>query len=287
MEICSLSKLTVEIPPARELVGDGQGEVCLSPTYLLQGRPVGPGERISFAHAGGFQCQGCGKTVKSLLRGFCYPCGTRKAAADLCVLSPDRCHFLQGTCREPDWGLAHCYQPHVLYLAASSKLKVGITRLGQVPTRWVDQGAGLACALAVTTSRHQAGVLEKLLGAEFGETTYWRSMLLQGNSTMDAGEFEEARTRALERLTQTPKSRWAVASPGGADASSVELLPRSPRLKLTYPWPKDVNLPKRSLTLEDGPIAGKVLGIKGQYVLLESGTWNVRRHEGYLVEETR
>ena len=83
MEICSLSKLTVEIPPARELVGDGQGEVCLSPTYLLQGRPVGPGERISFAHAGGFQCQGCGKTVKSLLRGFCYPCGTRKAAADL------------------------------------------------------------------------------------------------------------------------------------------------------------------------------------------------------------
>ncbi len=92
-------------------------------------------------------CCACGAdTRKSYADGFCYGCFRRLARCDLCVVEPVRCHFAQGTCREPEWGERFCMQPHLVYLANSSGAKVGITtcrpagaalaRSGRRPRGW-------------------------------------------------------------------------------------------------------------------------------------------------------
>ena len=97
------------------------------------------GMPIRLACTGEIHCQHCGrKTRKSFNQGFCYPCFTRLPQCDTCIVKPEKCHFHEGTCRDPSWGERHCFRSHVVYLANSSGLKVGITRGAQVPTRWMD-----------------------------------------------------------------------------------------------------------------------------------------------------
>ena len=99
------------------------------------------GQSISLEYDGHINCIECGRsTRKSFNQGYCFPCLRALAACDMCIVKPELCHFHLGTCREPNWGEQHCMQPHVVYLANSSALKVGVTRQSQVPTRWIDQG---------------------------------------------------------------------------------------------------------------------------------------------------
>jgi hypothetical protein len=51
-------------------------------------------------------------------------------------------------------------QPHYVYLANSSGLKVGLTRASQIPTRWLDQGAAQALLCVRVPTRRQAGLVE-------------------------------------------------------------------------------------------------------------------------------
>ena len=106
--------------------------------------PMNPlvGQRLVLEYLGKINCLHCGrKTNKSFNQGYCYPCFTRLAQCDSCIVSPEKCHYAAGTCREPEWGEANCMIDHVVYLANTSGLKIGITRNTQVPTRWMDQGA--------------------------------------------------------------------------------------------------------------------------------------------------
>ncbi|MEQ8514948.1 MAG: DUF2797 domain-containing protein, partial [Chromatocurvus sp.] len=101
---------------------------------------IGRTLRLSFL--GDIHCIYCDrKTRKSFSQGYCYPCFKRLARCDSCIVKPETCHFFAGTCREPEWGEANCMIDHVVYLANTSGIKVGITRGSQVPTRWMDQGA--------------------------------------------------------------------------------------------------------------------------------------------------
>jgi hypothetical protein len=72
---------------------------------------------LSMEYLGNYQCCSCQKVVKKIYSGYCYVCLIKKASADMCILNPYKCHFSQGTCREPDWALQFCYQPHFVYLA--------------------------------------------------------------------------------------------------------------------------------------------------------------------------
>ena len=117
-------------------------------TYALpvgeQTVPLNPllGKNISLCFDGEINCINCGrKTNKSFQQGYCYPCMQSLARCDLCILKPELCHYHKGSCREPEWGRDNCMIDHIVYLAVSSGLKVGITRHSQVPTRWIDQGA--------------------------------------------------------------------------------------------------------------------------------------------------
>ena len=106
--------------------------------------PLNPyiGKTIRLEYSGQINCIACGrKTKKSFNQGYCFPCMRSLAECDMCIVRPEQCHFDQGTCRDEQWALRHCMQEHIVYLANSSGLKVGITRHTQIPTRWIDQGA--------------------------------------------------------------------------------------------------------------------------------------------------
>ncbi len=231
------------------------------------------GAELTLKATGRIFCSGCDKqTPKSYAQGHCYRCFKRLARCDLCVMAPHRCHFAAGTCREPEWGEAFCMQPHWVYLANVTGLKVGITRGGHEQGRWMDQGAVQARLLARAVSRHAAGLLEVALAAHISDRAQWR-MLVAGNPPPLDLDLEAARARAL--VPDPPKGVTYLAD-ADAEARVHEL---------TYPiaaWPSVTRLNFR----KTHTVVGVLQGIKGQYLLLDSGVFNVREHGGYEIELT-
>ena len=74
-------------------------------------------------------------------------------------------------------------QPHVVYLASSSHLKVGVTRKSQLPTRWIDQGAQQAITILEVPNRYLAGIAEVALKVIFSDKTQWRKMVQNQTET--------------------------------------------------------------------------------------------------------
>lgn len=230
------------------------------------------GQSVKLRFTGNIHCLACGQaTKKSYSQGYCYPCSQRLASCDLCIVRPERCHYHLGTCREPEWGEANCLQPHVVYLANSSGVKVGITRLGQVPTRWLDQGARQALPILMTQTRLQSGRVETLLAEHIADKTDWRK-LLKGDAPERDLPAEWERLRGLVE-----------------DALAKLELPAELQAKLPgyqefhYPvhqYPTKVS----SLNPEKNPeIEGTLWGLKGQYWILDRGVLNIRKFGGYEV----
>lgn len=226
---------------------------------------VGGGLLIEYL--GRVSCSHCGSdTPKSYGGGYCYRCFTTLARCDLCVVSPDRCHFAAGTCREPAWGEAHCMRPHLVYLANSSGPKVGITTRGGELTRWLDQGATQGLVVAEAATRHLAGVTEATLARLISDRTDWRALLREDAAPVDLPALRDGLRPRIGTLPEGVSWR---------DDGRVE----------TLAFPVEA-YPARleRLTLERHPrVAGRLAGIKGQYLLFEHGVLNVRRHRGYHV----
>ena len=136
------------------------------------------GKTIKLTYSGEIHCIECGrKTKKNYNQGYCYPCFQSLAKCDMCIMKPETCHYHEGTCREPQWGEEFCFQDHYVYLANSSGIKVGITRGTQIPTRWMDQGAGQALPIFKVANRLQSGLIEVALKQHVSDRTDWRKML--------------------------------------------------------------------------------------------------------------
>ena len=240
--------------------------------------PLDPlaGQRLTIRYTGDILCTHCGRaTKKSYSQGHCFPCSQRLAACDLCIVKPERCHYHEGTCREPDWGEAHCMQPHVVYIANTSGLKVGITRKGQIPTRWIDQGAYAALPVAEVASRRIAGLLEVALAQHVADRTDWRAML---KGDPPAADLRSTAAALIERVSgPLDEIRQAF----GSDAFT--LLGNAEPVTIRYPvleYPAKV----RSLNLDKQPeITGMLVGVKGQYLIFDTGVLNIRKYTGYVV----
>ncbi len=245
----------------------GDAEVPLNP--LLE-------KKISLHFSGQINCVKCArKTSKSFNQGYCYPCFQRLAECDSCIIHPERCHFDQGTCKEPAWGERFCMQDHIVYLANSSGLKVGITRGTQVPTRWVDQGATQALAIIRVRTRLQSGAVEVMFKQHVADKTNWRDMLKGEATTLDmhakAAELISKCESDLKEL-EDKFGFFAISVLNGVDTVNIE-----------YPV---VTYPEKvaSLNFDKTPIVeGALLGIKGQYLILDTGVINMRRFSGYEV----
>ncbi len=234
------------------------------------------GKKLSLKFEGKITCVECGrKTSKSFSQGYCYPCFKSKAACDLCIMSPERCHFAAGTCREPEWAEKNCNVDHFVYLANSSGIKVGITRHTQIPTRWIDQGARQALALFRVSTRHQSGILEVAFKEHVADKTHWQRML-KGEP-----EAQDMFARRDELLPKVEAQLSAFVETFGQ--SSVEKLGSAEVTEITYPileYPQKVssrNFDKTEL------VEGTLMGIKGQYLIFDSGVINIRKFGGYHV----
>jgi hypothetical protein len=233
------------------------------------------GERLRLEYLGRILCRHCGReTRKSFNQGHCFPCFRKLASCDSCIVSPEKCHYHLGSCREPEWGESFCMQPHLVYLSNASGLKVGITRHTQVPTRWLDQGAESALPLYQTSSRYLAGLVEVAAKAHVSDRTNWRAML---KGSPDPVELERERERFRELLAPDVA---ALRTEYGEDA--VTDLDDSPAF-WSYPvdrWPEKVS----SHNLEKHPVLeGRLDGIKGQYLIFDSGVINIRKYTAYEV----
>lgn len=234
------------------------------------------GQPLQFRYAGAIHCQNCQrKTNKSYSGGFCFPCSQKLAQCDLCFMKPELCHFDRGTCREPDWGLAVCMQDHIVYLANSSGLKVGITRIGQVPTRWLDQGATQAVPIFRVKSRYQSGLVEVLFKQHVSDRTDWRKML-KGDA--EALDLPAQRDRLMRECASDIAALQSQFEPGAISPLSSENM-----VSIQYPvtqYPDKI----KALNFDKTPqIEGVLQGIKGQYLLLDSGVLNIRKFAGYQV----
>lgn len=231
------------------------------------------GERLRLVFSGRIHCIACGReTRKSFNQGYCFPCFRALARCDRCIVSPELCHFHLGTCREPQWGLSNCMQPHVVYLANSSGLKVGITRKSQIPTRWIDQGAAQAVPLVEAASRRVSGLVEVALKARIDDRTDWRRMLKGPPEPADlAGQAETLRPLCAEALEASDEDCSSALSARDGDAIRDFDYP-----VLEYPGKV------RSINAEKQPtIDATLLGIKGQYLILDTGVINMRKYAGY------
>ena len=239
------------------------------PLNDLIGRPL----RLDFD--GVIRCIHCDrKTNKSFNQGFCYPCFRKLAACDSCIMSPEKCHYHLGTCREPEWGETHCMVEHVVYLANSSGLKVGITRGSQVPTRWIDQGAVDAIPMVRVATRYIAGLVEVACKAHVADQTNWRAMLKGDVPELD---LAQERQRMLGLIADDLE---ALRQTHGQD--SIREVDEQ-GLGLSYPvqvWPAKI----KTHNLDKSPeVEGVLEGIKGQYLILDTGVINIRKFTGYEV----
>ncbi|UUY10657.1 DUF2797 domain-containing protein [Pseudomonas sp. J452] len=240
--------------------------------------PVNPllGKRIRLEFLGAIHCSHCGrKTKKSFAQGYCYPCFTKLAQCDSCIMSPERCHYDAGTCREPQWGEQFCMTDHVVYLANSSGIKVGITRASQIPTRWLDQGASQALPIFRVATRQQSGFVEDLLRSQVADKTNWRALLKGDAEPVDlAGVREQLMSSCAEGIAAL-QQRFGLQAI--QPVSDVEVL------EIRYPvdaYPSKV----ASHDLEKTPVVEGILkGIKGQYLILDTGVINLRKYTAYQV----
>ncbi|UVL20851.1 DUF2797 domain-containing protein [Pseudomonas sp. B21-023] len=238
--------------------------------------PVNPliGQSIRLEYLGAIHCSHCGKRTKtSFSQGYCYPCMTKLAQCDVCIMAPERCHYDAGTCREPSWGEQFCMTDHVVYLANSSGIKVGITRATQLPTRWLDQGASQALPIMRVATRQQSGLVEDVLRSQVPDRTNWRALLKDDAEVLDLPAIREQIFDACADGIRGLQERFGL--------QAIQPLPDAEVVQMRYPveaYPKKIV----SFNLDKDPVVeGTLLGIKGQYLIFDTGVINIRKYTAY------
>lgn len=233
------------------------------------------GKELALRFEACINCQNCGKkTKKSFSQGYCYPCMKKLARCDMCIMKPETCHFHEGTCREPEWGQENCFVPHYVYLSNTSGLKVGITRHTQIPTRWVDQGATQATIIFKVSTRQQSGFVEMAFKDLIADKTNWRTMLKENQPDRDL--IAEA-SSLKEKLAESMNSIITNYSENEIESISGETV------NLRYPileFPTKI----KSHNFDKNPLVeGTLMGIKGQYLIFDTGVINIRKFTAYQV----
>ena len=221
------------------------------------------GQKIILNFSGTIRCVHCQRvTKKSFSQGYCFPCARSLAQTDLCIVRPHTCAFFEGGCRDSEWGEKNCMTDHVVYLANSSGLKVGITRQENRFNRWIDQGASKAIPIARVSKRIDAGKIEAHLSKNLSDKTNWRKMLTNQVPEIDLQSQKELVLKSMpEGISWEPLTE--------------------PVYSFRYPvhtYPEKV----KSHNLDKTPtVEGRLLGIKGQYFILDTGVLNIRKFTGY------
>jgi len=215
----------------------------------------------------GYQCLNCGLNKKIYRQGFCYDCFYEIPQAADWIMRPElSTAHLDKEDRDLVYEKKVQLQPHIVYLANSSNVKVGVTRKTQVPTRWIDQGAHEAIEIVEVPNRYLAGITEVALKEHVADKTNWRTMLK--NEIVDENLVEWR--QKLKQFIPEEAQQYFIEN--------------NSETHLDFPvlqYPKKL----KSLNLAKTPsYEGVLKGIKGQYLIFEDNTvFNVRSSEGYIV----
>ena len=227
------------------------------------------GKNIKIRFLDSIKCVICDKQIdKSFFQGFCYSCFTTAPQAEECVLKPELCRAHEGVARDMEYATKNCLSEQIVYLSITDNVKVGVTRVSQIPTRWIDQGATKAIVLARVPNRYTAGMLEVNLKEFFTDKTNWQRMLK--NTCIATMSLSEAKEHAINNMSSEFKQY--------VDSDSTIVNIEYPVQK--YPEKiKTINLDKT------GEYQGKLVGIKGQYLIFEDDSViNIRKFSGYKID---
>lgn len=239
------------------------------------------GQQIRLEFLGAIHCTHCQRpTKKSFAQGYCWPCFSKLPQCDTCMMSPEKCHYDADTCRDPEWAQDFCMTDHFVYLANSTGVKVGITRGTQLPTRWLDQGAIQAVPIFRVATRQQSGFVEDVLRSQVADRTNWRTLLKGDVEPIDLIAIREQLMDSCEQPLLELQQRFGL--------QAIQPINDVDVLDITYPvqaYPSKL----KSFNLDKDPVAeGTLIGIKGQYLLFDTGVINIRKYTSYqLAVSTR
>ena len=214
-----------------------------------------------------YQCLNCGEDRPIYRQGFCRSCFFETPAAGDWIMRPElSTAHLDKEDRDLEYEKKVQLQPHIVYLANSSNIKVGVTRKSQIPTRWIDQGAHEAIEILEAPNRYLAGITEVALKSHLSDKTNWRKMLTNDIEDQDLMAW---RDKMADFVPQEAAAYYLH--------NQTEIVLEFPVLQ----YPDKV----KSLNLQKNPEFGGVLkGIKGQYLIFGDNTvFNVRANEGHVV----
>ena len=215
-----------------------------------------------------YQCLNCGLNKPIYRQGFDKQCFFDVPQAADWIMRPElSTAHLDKEDRDLAFEKKVQLQPHIVYLANSSNVKVGVTRKQQVPTRWIDQGAHEAIEIVEVPNRYLAGITEVALKDYVADKTNWRKMLKNDIEDENLVEWRER----LKQYIPNEAIDYFIES--------------NTETNIEFPVYKYPEKPK-SLNLSKTPhYSGKLVGIKGQYFIFEDNiVFNVRANEGLVVE---
>jgi len=217
-----------------------------------------------------YQCLACHKDIKIFRQGYCYEHFYQQPQVGEWVIRPELSKAHLGIeDRDLEYEKKAQLQPHIVYLANSGTVKVGVTRKSQVPTRWIDQGAHEAIEIVEVPNRYLAGITEVALKEHISDKTNWRTMLKNEGEHKDLSVYKEQ----LQAFIPEEAKEYFIDT--------------NKETEIKFPvqqYPEKL----KSLNLEKTPeYTGVLKGIKGQYLIFEDSTvFNVRNNEGYVVKFT-
>ncbi|MGB0892347.1 MAG: DUF2797 domain-containing protein [Flavobacteriaceae bacterium] len=215
-----------------------------------------------------YECLNCHRERQIYRQGFCKSCFFESAAVGDWIMRPElsKAH-LDIEDRDLEYEKRVQLQPHIVYLANSSNVKVGVTRKQQVPTRWIDQGAHEAIEIVEVPNRYLAGITEVALKEHVADKTNWRKML---KNDIEDESLVDWRNKLKNYI------------PEEAAAYFIE---NNAETQLNFPVHKYPEKPKSLNLIKTPNYSGKLVGIKGQYLIFEDETvFNVRANEGLVVK---
>ncbi|MFK5880356.1 MAG: DUF2797 domain-containing protein [Flavobacteriaceae bacterium] len=215
-----------------------------------------------------FECLNCHLDKQIYRQGFCQKCFFETPTAGEWIIKPElSTAHLGKEDRDLEYEKVVQLKPHIVYLANSSEVKVGVTRKTQVPTRWIDQGAHEAIEIVEVPNRYLAGITEVALKEYVSDKTNWRKMLQNNITDADL-------VAVKEKLSQYIPD----------EAKEYYLKENNDEIHINFPVNKYPEKVKSLNLLKSGNYKGVLKGIKGQYLIFEDNTvFNVRANEGLVV----
>ena len=214
-----------------------------------------------------YECLNCHLEKEIYRQGFCKSCFFDIPNAADWIMRPELSQAHLGI-EDRDLAYEKSVQlkPHIVYLANSSNVKVGVTRKGQVPTRWIDQGAHEAIEIVEVPNRYLAGITEVALKEHVGDKTNWRKMLKNDIEDENLVEWREKLKQYIP------------------DEAKEYFIENNSETNLNFPVYKYPVKPKSLNLIKTPKFTGKLVGIKGQYLIFDDETvFNVRSNEGLVV----